>query len=82
VSEILAASNPEFSKWAINEIVNWKRTAAPANIIRIHGSKDKVLPIINFKPHHLVHAGGHFMIANRADEISAIIEKELFANNV
>ncbi|GAB2826503.1 alpha/beta fold hydrolase [Ferruginibacter profundus] len=73
VQEILAASNPEFSRWAINEIVNWKRTTAPANIIRIHGDKDKVLPIINFKPQHLIKKGGHFMIANRANEISAIL---------
>lgn len=81
VAEILAASNPEFSKWAINEIVNWKRTIAPENVIRIHGNKDKVLPIINFTPQHLINAGGHFMIANRAAEISAIIEKELTGFN-
>jgi pimeloyl-ACP methyl ester carboxylesterase len=77
VQEILAASNPEFSKWAINQIVNWERKNAPENIIRIHGSKDKVLPILNFKPHHLINAGGHFMIANRADEISDILKVEL-----
>jgi hypothetical protein len=73
VQEILAASDPVFSKWAINEIVHWKRTTAPGNIIRIHGNKDKVLPIINFKPHHVIDKGGHFMVANRADEISAIL---------
>jgi pimeloyl-ACP methyl ester carboxylesterase len=77
VAEILAASDPVFSKWAINEIVNWKRTIAPENIIRIHGNKDKVLPIINFTPQHLINSGGHFMIANRADEISAILKAEL-----
>ncbi len=77
VHEILAASNPVFSKWAINEIVNWKRVIAPQNIIRIHGSKDRVLPIINFKPNYLVKDGGHFMIANRAADISKILEQEL-----
>lgn len=77
LEEILTASNPSFSKWAINEIVNWKRTVAPENIIRIHGNKDRVLPIINFKPHYLIDAGGHFMIANRANEISKIIKQEL-----
>jgi hypothetical protein len=80
VQEILAASNPEFSKWAINEIVNWKRKNAPGNIIRIHGDGDRVLPIINFKPQHLVKNGGHFMIANRAAEISEIISLELNTN--
>jgi hypothetical protein len=77
VQEILAASDPVFSKWAINEIVHWKRKVAPNNIIRIHGNKDKVLPIINFKPHHVINKGGHFMIANRAVEISGILESIL-----
>lgn len=77
VAEILKASNPDFSKWAINEIVNWRRKESPENIIRIHGDNDKVLPIINFKPDYLVKNGGHFMIANRANEISEIIKSEL-----
>jgi hypothetical protein len=76
VQEILAASNPEFSRWAINEIVNWKREVAPANIIRIHGNKDRILPIIKFKPQYLIIDGGHFMIANRAAEISAILQQQ------
>jgi hypothetical protein len=77
LNEILTASNPVFSKWAINEIVNWKRNSSPKNIIRIHGNKDRVLPIINFKPGYLVKNGGHFMVVNRADEISKILEREL-----
>ena len=80
LEEILTASDPSFSKWAINEIVNWKRTTAPGNIIRIHGNNDRVLPIINFKPGYLVKNGGHFMVANRADEISGIIQRELNLN--
>ncbi len=77
INEILVASNPYFSKWAINEIVNWKRTHSPSNIIRIHGNKDRVLPLKNFIPHYTIKDGGHFMIANRAAEISSIIAKEI-----
>ena len=77
LEEILTASNPSFSKWAINEIVNWKRKTSPENIIRIHGTKDRVLPIINFKPAYLLKGGGHFMIVNRAEEISKILEFEM-----
>ena len=73
LQEILTASNPSFSKWAINEIVNWKRLHAPQNIIRIHGNKDRVLPVINFKPDYMVKNGGHFMVVNKADELSEIL---------
>ena len=62
---------------SINEIVNWKRTDAPLNIIRIHGNKDRVLPIINFKPNYLIKNGGHFMVANRAAEVSKILQYEI-----
>jgi hypothetical protein len=53
--------------------VNWKRTISPAGIIRIHGNKDRILPVIGFKPDFSVKGGGHFMIANRAAEIAEII---------
>ncbi|MBS1512499.1 MAG: alpha/beta hydrolase [Bacteroidetes bacterium] len=77
LQEILMASNPSFTHWAINAIVNWQREEAPAHIIRIHGTKDHVLPIKNFKPVYTIEKGGHFMVANRAGEISAIIKTVL-----
>lgn len=64
----------------VNEILHWKRKASPASIVRIHGSKDRVLPIINFQPTYLVKDGGHFMVVNKASEISRIIETEVCGN--
>jgi len=80
LEQILTDSNTAFSKWAINEIVNWKRSTAPANIIRIHGSKDRVLPLQNATADYMVKDGGHFMVVNRADEISQIIKIILTKN--
>jgi pimeloyl-ACP methyl ester carboxylesterase len=77
LKEVLAATNPKFSKWAIHEILHWKRAAPPQNIIRIHGSVDRVLPIKKFKPQYLINGGGHLMIANRAEDVSAVLMKEL-----
>lgn len=77
LNDILSATDVLFSKWAIHEIVNWKRTSSPQNIIRIHGDKDRVLPIINFKPDYLIKDGGHFMVVNKAKEISDILNREI-----
>jgi pimeloyl-ACP methyl ester carboxylesterase len=77
LNEILISTDTHFSKWAIHEILNWKRKASPGHLIRIHGDKDRVLPIINFKPTYLLKGAGHFMIANRAVEISKILEMEI-----
>lgn len=81
LNEILNHTNTRFARWAINAILNWKRTAVPKHLIRIHGDTDKVLPIIHFKPAYLIRDAGHFMIANRADEISEILKSEIGADN-
>jgi pimeloyl-ACP methyl ester carboxylesterase len=77
LKEILKSTDTRFSKWAINEILNWKRNTSPKNLIRIHGDEDRVLTIINFKPKYLLKAAGHFMVVNRASEISKILNTEI-----
>ncbi len=77
LKEILDSTDAHFSKWAIHEIVNWKRVISPTNVIRIHGDKDRILPIINFTPTYLLKGAGHFMVVNRANEISEILNKEI-----
>ena len=71
--QLLRRTDPQFSKWAIDTILKWDRTEAPADLIRIHGGKDNVLPVGNGKVDYLIRGGGHFMIYNRADEISKIL---------
>ncbi len=71
--QLLKRANPRFTKWAIDSILKWDRTDIPAGLIRIHGGKDKVLPLGNDKVDYLIRDGSHFMIFNRADEISKIL---------
>lgn len=70
---ILSETNPIFLKWAIDKIVNWRNTLIHENIVHIHGSADKILPIefvtCNFK----IDSGGHLMVLDKAEEISVII---------
>lgn len=77
LNEILSASNPAFSKWAIHHILNWKATKNNLTTVRIHGDNDRVLPITGFMPDYLVKYGGHFMIVTHAGEISEIIRREI-----
>lgn len=71
--QLLKRSDPGFTKWAIDCILTWDRTETPAGLIRIHGGKDKVLPPGNDKVDYLIRDGSHFMIFNRAGEISKIL---------
>jgi pimeloyl-ACP methyl ester carboxylesterase len=71
--QLLKRSDPRFTKWAIDCILKWDRTEAPAGIVRIHGNRDKVLPIRDGHIDYTIKGAGHFMIFNRADEISKIL---------
>ena len=72
---IIKETNNKFLKWAIDKIVNWRNRTSFDNLIQIHGTADRILPIntADFK----VINGGHFMIVNKADEISGILRTKL-----
>jgi len=66
-----------FVDWAITQILNWKNNWQPANIIHIHGDRDKIFPVKKINPTCIIEEGTHMMIYNRAREISEYIQKEL-----
>ncbi|MFL2611705.1 MAG: alpha/beta hydrolase [Flavobacteriaceae bacterium] len=41
----LSERDPDYLKWSINQIVNWKQIKYDKNIFHIHGEKDKVFPL-------------------------------------
>ncbi len=67
----------EYLQWAIHQIVSWKNVTIPQNYIHIHGTGDRLFPIRNVKADYVIRKGGHFMVYNKAVEISAIINREL-----
>lgn len=69
--EILRNTDGDFAKWAVDKILNWSNTSIPSNVIHIHGSSDKLLPLKT--AHHKIHGGEHLMIMNRAEELSQLV---------
>jgi pimeloyl-ACP methyl ester carboxylesterase len=76
LNKILKDTDPSFVEWALGAVLKWKNSETP-NCIRIHGTKDKILPIGNMKIDHLIEDGGHFTIVSHADEITKIILNSL-----
>ena len=73
LAEILRDTNPIFLKWAINQIVQWKNKIYGNNVIHIHGTADRILPIRFIKCDIKISKGGHFMTINKADQLNQII---------
>jgi len=78
LKQILEDTNPKFVKWALNELVNWRNKEFLANpILKINGTKDKLIPPHKSSNQAIIDNGSHFMIVDKADEISEIINREM-----
>ena len=81
LNDILEGTDLKFAKWAVNELVNWDNQNQVDNVIRIHGTKDKLIPWRGSGKVELIEDGEHFMIVDRAGEISKIINEKIRHNN-
>ena len=66
-----------YMNWAINQVLNWRNDWAPSRIYHVHGDADRLFPIAKIRATHVIKGGGHFMIMNRADEVSAALKEIL-----
>ena len=75
--DVIRDADDDFVHWAIPALVNWKNTEPPTNYIHIHGTNDNVLPNACTHPTHKIKSGRHFMIVEKAAEISEILATEM-----
>jgi pimeloyl-ACP methyl ester carboxylesterase len=74
---IIAQTDVDFLKWAIYCILHWRPAAPSTSVIHLHGTADRTFPGKRLKDYIPVSSGGHFMIVNRAEEISTLINRAL-----
>jgi pimeloyl-ACP methyl ester carboxylesterase len=70
LAEILARTDDQFLKWAIDKIVTWQNRDMLQNLVRIHGTSDRLLLMGSAKPEYRIDRGGHLMVIDHADEVS------------
>jgi len=75
LKQIISDTKPEFIRWALNAIINWSNEETPIEAIRIHGTKDKLIPLKGEAIE--VKEGGHFMIVDKAEEISKLVNEQM-----
>ncbi|MBL0183131.1 MAG: alpha/beta hydrolase [Chitinophagaceae bacterium] len=66
-----------YTNWAVHEAINWKNDQEHPGTIHIHGDSDRMFPIKNIKPTFTIPNGSHFMIMNKAADISRCINSIL-----
>ena len=77
LKEILNDTDLKFAKWAVNELVNWNNNEQLSNdLLKIGGTNDKLIPPKGRNRISLISGGTHFMIVDRANEISQLINQK------
>ncbi len=80
LKEILQDTDTLFLKWAIKEIACWNNRTEPALYFRIHGEKDKILPVKKMAGYQMIiKNAGHFITISHASSVSTIL-KELLSS--
>ncbi len=78
LNTIIGDTDPEFSKWAIGEIVRWQVNVKPPNCFQFHGRKDKTFP--KSKADYYIENAGHLMVYTHAAELNKALAKVLSEN--
>lgn len=75
--QILDDTDLSFAKWAVNQLMNWQNIERLNSVMKISGTKDLIIPASGGENETLVQDGAHFMIVDRATEISELINSKL-----
>ena len=73
IHDMVVNADPNFIKWAIKAVLHWKNNEKPANLLQIHGDKDKIFPVKNAKSAIMMHGGGHFCVYSHGAVIRSLI---------
>lgn len=75
--EIIKSSNPQFIRWSMEAVLNWKNDELPKTILHIHGTRDEVLPARYTTPTHIIPKAGHLMVMSQPEEVNRILHNVL-----
>ncbi len=77
LSYILDDVDVPFTKWAVRQIMKWDNQSPATNVLKIGGQADRVLPPKRDSKTIILKNAGHFMVVDKAEQISHLIKKKL-----
>lgn len=76
LAAILKDTDPVFLGWAIDKTLSWKNESKTTNILKIHGTKDRLFPFYK-NADAIISGGGHLMVLSKAEEVSSVLREEI-----
>ena len=71
---ILRDADTSLIRWSVEQLLSWRSENKVEKNFRIHGTKDKLLPLKNKNSDAIITGGGHLMIYNKAQDVELILE--------
>ena len=72
--QILRDTDPAFARWATAQLLAW-RGPGLAGAVRLHGTRDRLLPAGAARIDYPVPGAGHFLIVSHAARVSAVLRE-------
>lgn len=72
LSHILRATEPQFARWATGQLLSWRGPGLPG-AVRLHGTRDRLLPARGVRINYPLAGAGHFGIVSHARQVSAVL---------
>lgn len=76
VRQMVQESDPDFLRWSVKIGATWQNKQQ-VECIRIHGTKDNILPMRNFKADYIVDKGKHLIVMTHPQEVSGFLNEQL-----
>lgn len=73
--KIILDSDPEFNKWSVNQLLQWRNHQKLNKVLHIHGKADKLIPCPNNPEIIKIANAGHFMIHDEGPLLSQILDR-------
>ena len=77
IKAMFQARTAKHFAWARRAIVKWNNEHYPERYLHINGTRDHIFKSAEKQTTHLIKGGSHNMVMDRAEEIAAIINKEV-----
>lgn len=75
--EMINDKSTTWLKWAVQAVVDWKFDEEVPNLVKIHGSKDRTIPMRNIDNPICIDGATHTMMYFHGEEISQIVKTHL-----
>lgn len=70
--QILRDTDPAFARWATGQLLAWRGPGLPG-AVRLHGTRDRLLPAGSACIDYRVPGAGHFLIVSHAARVSQVL---------